>query len=168
MNPEEVCHQVVALTKNTGRYILSELEKRVNITVETKGLHNFVTHVDKESERRLIVGLSEIIPGSGFIAEEGTSTLKGSEYNWIIDPLDGTTNYIHGLPPFSISVGLIQSGEIILGVIYELGLNECFYAWKGGKAYMNGKEIHVSRAEKVNDSLIATGFPYHNYKYLDQ
>jgi myo-inositol-1(or 4)-monophosphatase len=167
LNLEKICDEVRSLVAETGKFILSELEKQENLHVESKGLHNYVTHVDRTSEARLVEGLSKIIPSSGFIAEEESSTAKGEIYNWIIDPLDGTTNYIHGLPPFAISVGLMRGEEIILGVVYEMGLKECFYAWEGGKAYLNGKQIRVSSTERVSDSLIATGFPYYNYIYLD-
>jgi myo-inositol-1(or 4)-monophosphatase len=167
MNFENICKEVVILVKNTGHYITTELEKRESIQIESKGLHNYVTHVDLTSEKMLIEGLSKIVPGSGFIAEEGTNTTKAKVFNWVIDPLDGTTNYIHGLPPFAISVALMQNKEIVLGVIYEMGLKECFYAWKEGKAFLNGKEIRVTDVSRINDSLIATGFPYHNYMYLD-
>jgi len=85
--------------------------------------------------------------------------------------LDGTTNFIHGLPPYSISVALMDGDETIVGVVYELNLKECFYAWKGSSAYMDSKEIHVSKVEKIKDSLIATGFPYYDFDkmkaYLD-
>jgi len=79
--------------------------------------------------------------GSGFIAEEGTAKDNGEKYRWVIDPLDGTTNYIHGISPFAVSIALMEDQEIIMGVIYEISLNEMFYAWKGSKAYLNGREI---------------------------
>lgn len=151
----------------TAVYIESELKKNPRISKEAKGMHNYVTHVDKNAERMLVEKLGSLLPGSGFIAEEGTSNKKGDEYNWIIDPLDGTTNYIHGLPPYAVSVGLMEKKEIVVGVIYEMGLHECFYAWKDGPAYLNEKVIHVTDTSTVTDSLIATGFPYTNYKYLN-
>ena len=134
--------------------------------IEAKGKNDFVTHVDKGSEQRLVKGLSELLPEAGFIAEEGTSDKKGEHFNWIIDPIDGTTNFIHGLFPFAISVALEQDGEIILGVVYEMGLKECFYSWKGAPAYLNGQEIQVSEAATISDSLLATGFPYSNYSKM--
>jgi myo-inositol-1(or 4)-monophosphatase len=166
MNLEKLCGEVRGIVSETASFISLELEKRVELNVEVKGRHNYVTHVDKSAEERLVTGLSALLPESGFIAEEGTSTKRGEKYNWIIDPLDGTTNYIHGLPPYAISVALMADEEIILGVVYEMGLKECFYAWKGSKAYLNGKEIQVSKVDKVNDSLIATGFPYTNFSHL--
>lgn len=167
MDLEKICTNVVDLSRSTGGYIISELGNRGNIDIESKGLHNYVTRVDKASEERIIKGLMKILPSSGFIAEEGSNGKRGERYNWIIDPLDGTTNFIHGLPPYAISIALAEHNRIILGVVYEMGLKECFYAWEGGKSYLNGKEIHVSNVKKVNDSLIATGFPYYNYSYLD-
>lgn len=167
MNFENICKEVIVLVKSTGNYIKSELEKRDEIDIRTKGLHNYVTRVDTTAESRLVNGLLKIIPDSGFITEEGTNNTKGMIFNWVIDPLDGTTNFIHGLPPFAISVALMQDNEIVTGVIYEMGLDECFYAWKDGKAFLNGKEIKVTKAAAINDSLIATGFPYQNYEYMD-
>jgi len=86
---------------------------------------------------------------------------------WIIDPLDGTTNFIHGCPPFSISVGLAGKDEtLLLGVVYEIFSGECFYAWKGGKSWLNGKQISVSSIDKTSDALIATGFPYSAFEKI--
>jgi myo-inositol-1(or 4)-monophosphatase len=123
--------------------------------------------VDKTSEQKLVAGLSALLPESGFIAEEGTSTKKGEIYNWIIDPLDGTTNFIHGIPCFSISIALMRKEELVMGMIYEINADECFYAWENSKAYLNEKEISVSKAPTLADSLIATGFPYYDYSRLD-
>lgn len=167
MNYYEMCRDVRSIVLKTSKYIESELKDNSGISKEAKGKHNFVTYVDKNAERMLVESLSELLPGSGFIAEEGTSDKKGDQYNWVIDPLDGTTNYIHGLPPFAISVGLLENNEVVVGVIYEIGLHECFYAWKDGPAYLNDEKIHVTKTSKVSDSLIATGFPYTDYKYLD-
>src|SRR6185503_2787621 len=94
--------------------------------------------------------------------------ITGKTYNWIIDPLDGTTNFIHGLPCYCISVALMKDTEIILGIIYEINLDESFYAWQNGGAFLNGKSISVSKVNHLKDSLLATGFPYSNYKYMKQ
>lgn len=167
MNKKDICSQVVALATSTGAFI-REQRKHFSIDkVETKGLHDFVSYVDKESEKMIVDGLSKLLPSAGFIAEEGTGEQKAEGLNWIIDPLDGTTNFIHGLPPYSISIALIDNKELVLGVIYEITLDECFYAWGNGKAYMNGHEISVSDIGNVNNSLIATGFPYYDYKRIE-
>ena len=164
MDLETLCQAVAELAKNTGNYIKEESANRKRI--EVKGKNDFVTHVDKGSEERLVAGLTKLLPEAGFIAEEGTSTKKGERYNWIIDPIDGTTNFIHGLYPHAISVALEDGGEIVLGVVYELGLDECFYTWKGAPSYLNGEVIKVSKAPTVADSLLATGFPYSDYSKM--
>ncbi len=167
INLEEICHEVMEVARSTGDFILSERVKFTGTSVEAKGKQNFVTHVDTAAEQMLVDGLGKLIPGSGFIAEEGTAGQSGEDYQWIIDPVDGTTNFIHGLPPFAISIALKHHEEIVLGVIYELGFKEFFYAWNGSKAYMDGKEIQVSQTSRVSDSLIATGFPYTYFEHLD-
>ena len=111
--------------------------------------------------------MCKLLPESGFIAEEGTSDKKGEKYNWIIDPLDGTTNYIHGLSPWAVSIALQEDNEMVIGVVYEVGLDECFYAWKNSAAFLNGKEIRVSEINKVDNALLATGFPYHDYTKIE-
>lgn len=166
MNLENICQQVTTLTKSVGEFILNEKNSNPDLRIEVKGTHDFVTYIDKTSEQKIVDKLKEILPEAGFIAEEGTSVEKGEKYNWIIDPLDGTTNFIHGLSPFAISIALMSNDKIILGVVHELNLNECFYAWENSKAYLNGKEIHVSEINKTKDSLIATGFPYYDYKRI--
>lgn len=167
-NFEEICKKTIEIAKETGKFIREERQKLKNSQIEVKGIHNFVTYVDKTAEKLIVENLLNLIPEAGFIVEEETISKKGEIYNWIIDPLDGTTNYIHGLSPFAISIGLQENDIIILGVIYEISLDECFYAWKGSKAYLNGKEISVTQTSKVKDSLIATGFPYYDYQLLDK
>ena len=167
INLEEFCNEVMEIARTAGEFILSEQQKLTASTVEAKGKHNFVTHVDTKAEQMLVDGLGKLIPESGFIAEEGTAGQSGEDYQWIIDPVDGTTNFIHGLPPFAISIALMHHGEIVLGVVYELGFREFFYAWKGSKAYLDGREIHVSNTSNVSDSLIATGFPYTYFEHLE-
>jgi myo-inositol-1(or 4)-monophosphatase len=166
MNLETICKQVLEVAAQTRQFIFSEVGKISDKNVEVKGSNNYVTYVDKNSEKQIIEGLSKIVPKAGFIAEEGTSSKKSDEYNWVIDPLDGTTNFIHGLPPYAISIALMEKQEVVLGVIVEVSTNECFYTWKNAKSYLNGKEINVTKASKVSDSLIATGFPYTNFSLM--
>lgn len=168
INLQTLCQDVCHLSKEVGVFIKNEGEKFSSMKVEVKGKNDFVSYVDKTSEKRIVEKLAILLPKAGFIAEEGTSTKKGEIYNWIIDPLDGTTNFIHGIPCFAISIGLMKDKELILGVIYEINLDECFYAWEGSKAYLNGKEISVTKTAKLADSLLATGFPYYDYNRMDQ
>ncbi len=167
MELENVCKRVVQIARKTGSFI-KEMRANGNLSVEEKGHNDFVTTVDKLSEQRIVEALKGLVTGAGFIVEENSISEKGEEYNWIVDPIDGTTNFIHGVVPYAISIGLMYRNEIVLGVVYEAGLNECFYAWKGGGAWLDGNKIAVSGRTSVKDSLIATGFPYSNFTYLSQ
>ncbi len=168
MNYQNICEKAIAVVKEVGDFILSESSKFSLKDVETKSLNSFVTYVDKNAEEKLVKGLSEIIPDSGFITEEETIQKKGDEFNWIIDPLDGTTNFIHKVPVFSISVALTQNNETVVGIVLELNRNECFSSFKGGKVYLNDQVIKVSEAATIKDSLVATGFPYYDFAILKQ
>ncbi len=168
MNYQNLCMDVVALSREVGRFMKEENKKIRGSDVESKEHFNsLVTYVDKTVEKMVIAKLETFIPNAGFIGEEGTSDKIGDVYNWIIDPLDGTTNFIHGVPIYSVSIALKENEEIVLGVVYEVNLEECFYAWKDSKAYLNGKEISVSSAKRMEDSLLATGFPYWDFHKMD-
>ncbi|MGQ1890253.1 inositol monophosphatase family protein [Thermophagus sp. OGC60D27] len=161
-NYHQICEETVKIARETGLFVKNfRLKHRPD--VETKGKNDFVTQIDKASEQRLVEALGNLLPEAGFIAEENTSNKIGDTLNWIIDPIDGTTNFIHGLYPFAISIALKENDRMVVGVVYEMGMDECFYTWEGGPALLNGKEIHVSNTPTVADSLIATGFPYTNY-----
>jgi myo-inositol-1(or 4)-monophosphatase len=162
-NPENICKGVIVLVREVGSFILGEKGKVKSDRIEVKGLNDFVSYVDKNAEVMLVEGLSKMLPEAGFITEENTISKKGERFNWVIDPLDGTTNFLHGIPCFAISIGLLRDNELVMGVVYEMNLDECFYAWEGSRAYLNGEEISVTQAAKVSNSLIATGFPYSNY-----
>ena len=166
MNYEELCNETIEIARNTGKYIYAEQGKHSCDDMKSKGKHNFVTKVDKGAEEQIVESLQKLIPEAGFITEEGTSSKKGKNFNWIIDPLDGTTNFIHGVPPVAVSIALMENEEIVIGVVNEIFLGECFYTWKNGPAFMNGKKLHVSETNKVDDSLVATGFPYHHFDRL--
>ena len=167
MNLEKLTHTVADICKDTGLFIKSQVKKLSTTDIEEKGVHNLVTYVDKEAEKRIIKALTPLVDGAGFIAEEESDLPRAERHNWIIDPLDGTTNFIHGLPVFSISVALMENEELLLGVVYEINLEECFYAWKNGGAYLNGESIHVSTTNNLDNSLLATGFPYYDYSLLN-
>lgn len=167
MEVEQLTKNIIKLVKTTGSFIRNESMKVNRRDAEKKGLHDYVTYVDKSAEEKLTLGLSQLLPGSGFITEEDTTEDNHNEtYTWIIDPLDGTTNYIHSVPLYSISIALQRNGKTILGVVYEIIRDECFYTWEGSPPYMNGQQLAVSDTDKLNDSLLATGFPYYDYSRI--
>ena len=128
--------------------------------ITLKGDINLVTEMDKRSERTVVETLLAAFPGHAVIAEEGTNIRNNSDYTWIIDPLDGTTNYAHGYPCFSVSIALEHKGEIVLGVVYDPMREELFSAGKGTGASLNGRPVRVSNMDTLIKSLLATGFPY--------
>lgn len=134
--------------------------------IETKHQSDFVTWVDKSSEQRIIEIIHAQYPHHNICAEESTKDDAG-EYRWIIDPLDGTTNYIHGVPVFTVSIGLEYNGEMILGVVYDPNRKELFYAEKGGGAFLNGEAIAVSEISDKKLALLATGYPFRVNQYID-
>ncbi|MCT4615832.1 MAG: inositol monophosphatase [Marinifilaceae bacterium] len=161
-----LCNHVIDLVKEVGQYIKENQAKIVASDIESKGVHDFVSFVDKTAEKMLVERLKTLTPEAGFIAEEKTDTSVGEKYNWIIDPLDGTTNYIHGYNPYAISIALQEDDNTVLGVVYEISLDECFYSYKGADAFLNGDKISVSEANSISSSLIATGFPYYDFDDL--
>ena len=179
MNTKDICYNVIELACEVGEFLLEERKKLSGVvSSEAKGVHDYVTAFDRESERRIVERLRRLLPESDFIAEEGTAGSTGrSRYTWIIDPLDGTTNYIHGLAPTCVSIGL-QDNQLsydnnrpvmVIGVVNEIWAKECFSACSSQDgAFMNGNAIAVSNAATMNDSLIATGFPYTNFSRMKE
>lgn len=166
MNLQLLCTQVCQIAKKTGDYIRDQQQMLSMDAIEEKGLHDFVTNIDMEAEKRLVSFLQRLIKGAGFITEENTTKQSEAEYYWIIDPLDGTTNYIHGIAPVAISIALQHNDKTILGVVYEISRNECFYTYNGSKAYCNDRPISVSNAGQLKNAFIATGFPYNAFERL--
>lgn len=167
MDLSKLSTEVVSLTKEVGEFIRAEALVFDRENVEYKGLHDMVSYVDKTAEIKLVKGLSALLPEAGFVTEEKTSSIKGEKYNWIIDPLDGTTNFIHGIPTFSVSIALQCNEELVLGVVYEINRDECFSAWKNGGAYLNNKPISVSKAPSIENTLLATGFPFYEFANME-
>jgi myo-inositol-1(or 4)-monophosphatase len=173
MNLQEIEKSVIDICIEVGQFIRHEGANFDHARVEQKdGFNNLVSYVDKEAERRLVAVFKKLLPEAGYITEEGTvAQSTNHEYNWIIDPLDGTTNFLHGLPIYAISIGLTRGSKTILGVIYHIVRQECFHAIEGGHAYCNGQVIRVSNVPTLQKSLLATGFPYYHFEkkeiYLD-
>jgi len=163
MDYQAICKTTREIASEAGTYIHGRIKSISMNEVEVKGIHNFVTEVDKAAEAMIIDRLKFLVKDAGFIAEEGTLQTRGERYNWVIDPLDGTTNFIHGAPPVAVSIALVEDSRPVVGVIYEIWMKESFFAWKGSAAYLNDTEIRVSDIALVKDALIATGFPYYNF-----
>jgi myo-inositol-1(or 4)-monophosphatase len=148
--------------------------------VERKHAHDYVSYVDKGSERLIVSALRELLPEAGFITEEGTAEevksdeVKSERLLWVVDPLDGTTNFIHQYAPYAVSIALLQGKTVLIGVVYEICADECFYAWKGGGAWLCGmrnvecgvrsERLHVS-SQKMQDALLCLQFPYNSDAY---
>ena len=141
-----------------GRFLKANLDHSGEIFY--KGAVDLVTNFDTQAQRMIMDYLSESFPDHDYLAEEGLSQEKGAEFRWIIDPLDGTTNYAHGFPVFTVSIALEKKGELILGMIYDPMREEMFSAEKGEGAFLNGRKIKVSSVDELDKSLLATGFPY--------
>jgi len=158
---------VIAIAKKAGAFIRLERGNFSYKNVEVKGLNDLVSYVDRNAEEMIVEELARIKADAGFIVEENSRSGK-KEWNWIVDPLDGTTNFIHGIPCFAVSIALELNGEIQLGVVYEVNRDECFYATKNGGSFLNNEPIKVSARAGLNESLIATGFPIYNFDRMEQ
>lgn len=163
---QSLCESTREIVTEVANFIRREAGKVTAQEIETKSKNSLVSYVDKTAEEKLVAGLQALLPGSTFLTEEETIEVEHGEYQWIIDPLDGTTNFLHQLPCFAISVALRVQERTVLGIVYEVNRQECFYAWKGGGAFLNEQKIQVTQTQNLEDSLIATGFPYYNYHYI--
>lgn len=167
MDYKQLCLKVQDIAREAGSFIRKEQKKVTADNIEIKSVASLVTYVDKTAEQQIVSALKKLIPESGFVAEEGTAESHKEKYTWFVDPLDGTTNYLFGIAPHSVSIGLAEDGEMALGVVYEIGADEMYYAWKNSPAYCNGAEIQVSKHAKSEETLIATGFPYYDFDRID-
>ncbi|MEF9944140.1 MAG: inositol monophosphatase family protein, partial [Burkholderiaceae bacterium] len=137
------------------------------IRVGQKGRGDFVTEVDHAAEAAIVEILHKAYPDHAILAEESGAS-GDSEYTWIIDPLDGTTNFIHGFPQFAVSIALQHRGQITQAVVHDPSRNEIFTATRGGGAYLDERRIRVSKRDQMRDALIGTGFPFREMSHLDQ
>ncbi len=165
MNLQALERNVIEVCGEVGEFIRKEGENFDRNNIEQKSsFNNLVSYVDKEAEHRIVSALRKALPEAGFITEEGTvEQSKDHTFNWIIDPLDGTTNFLHGLPIYAISIGLTRNNKTILGAVYHVVRQECFHAIEESNAYCNGKAIQVSKVPTLQESLLATGFPYYHF-----
>ena len=171
-NLEQITRLVCQVAREAGAYIRKERASFSVEKVERKHAHDYVSYVDKGSETFIVSKLREIVPEAGFITEEGTTKKEDgsairpqtSDLTWVVDPLDGTTNFIHGFAPYAVSIALCKGREIVVGVVYEIVSDECFYAWQGGGAWVNEAPLHVGTSE-INDALLCLQLPYNSDAY---
>ena len=168
---EKLTLAVCEIARQAGAYIRGEREKFSLESVERKHAHDYVSYVDKGSERLIVSALRELLPEAGFITEEKTAQRGQSPLCWVVDPLDGTTNFIHQYEPYAVSIALMEGKEVLIGVVYEVCADECFYAWKGGGAYLmhNAQcimhnKLRVS-SQKIQDALLCLQLPYNSDAY---
>lgn len=159
MDTEKALEFAVNIAKQAGR-IQKERYEDGSVSIKHKGVIDLVTEVDLECEKLITSAIMEEYPEHGIMAEEGTSRHSDAQYVWIVDPLDGTTNFAHGFPFFCVSIALARDGEPFIGVVFDPLRGELFSGVKGGGAYLNGARLRVSGVEKMDDALLGTGFPY--------
>jgi myo-inositol-1(or 4)-monophosphatase len=180
---EELTRGVCKIAKQAGAYIREERRKFSLESVERKHAHDYVSYVDKGSEKQIVSALRQLLPEAGFITEEGTTKMEegrgkmgeesalspqSSALTWVVDPLDGTTNFIHQYAPYAVSIALLQGKEILIGVVYEVCHDECYCAWKGGGAYveLKGESLKLSVSnQKIQDALLCLQLPYNSDAY---
>jgi len=158
---ESLCKETLTIVKKASKFILSEHGKVTQDRIEVKERNSLVSYVDKTAEEILVKDLSKLLPEAEFLTEEGTVAQNSGNIRWIIDPLDGTTNFLHNIPHYAVSVGLEIDNEIVMGIVEHVPNQEQYYAWKGGGAHMNGSSISVNKNTNMADAVVATGFPYH-------
>jgi len=157
-------HQII---HEVGDFIRTEKLKFTRQNAEIKGVNDLVSYVDRTAEERLCTAFSRLLPGCGFINEEGGTTAPNAEHVFIIDPLDGTTNFVYDIPVFCISVGLQYQGQTVMGYVLEINRTEMYHAHLGGGAFLNNDPIRVSTTQTLPECVVATGFPFRTFDRLD-
>jgi myo-inositol-1(or 4)-monophosphatase len=158
--PTNYLEAAIETAQEAGGILLEELSRPAQITY--KGDVDLVTQADKRSEQAIVSRLTKYFPDHSIAAEEGTGKEKVSDFRWHVDPLDGTTNFAHGYPCFSVSIALAERDTLLVAVVYNPFYNELFAAARGEGATLNGKKIHVSKNATLAPSLLCTGFPVHD------
>jgi myo-inositol-1(or 4)-monophosphatase len=164
MNP--MTNIAVRAARAAGKLQLQYLNRLESLQVQTKGQNDFVSDVDRASEQQIISILRDAYPSHSILAEE-SGHQKGDDYQWIIDPLDGTTNYLHGFPQFAASIACAHKGDLVCGVVYDPFKEEMFVAGKGDGAFLNDRRIRVADRKGLDGALIGTGFPFREHTHLD-
>ena len=164
---QKILEQTLICCQEAAAFISVESKNFDKEQVQSKAMNQLVSYVDKEAEKILVSGLTTIMPEAGFMTEEDTIENELKEYTWVIDPLDGTTNFVHSIPFFAVSVALTKNNRPVVGVIIHVNVNDVFYATNGGGAFLNGEKIEL-QPKLLKYCMIATGFPFHSFEELEQ
>ncbi|OGI44325.1 MAG: inositol monophosphatase [Candidatus Muproteobacteria bacterium RIFCSPHIGHO2_01_FULL_65_16] len=156
----------IKAARRAGGVIMRHLDRLERLTVETKGRNDFVSEVDRQAEAEIIHILRTAYPDHAILAEE-TGAQPGDHYQWVIDPLDGTTNFLHGYPQFGVSIALRHKGRLEQAVVFDPHKNELFTAGRGQGAHLNDRRIRVSKITELELALLGTGFPFRSNEYLE-
>lgn len=159
MDTEHLLKETIRLATEAGNVLRDGFGGTMSVA-DKEGRHNLVTEYDLRVEQFLLEGLTKLTPGASFLGEEGGLREGSADITWVVDPLDGTVNFAHGIPIFCVSIGAVINGELKLGVIHQPLLNETFTAVTGKGAFLNGERIHVSKTSSLDESILVTGFPY--------
>ncbi len=160
MDLNKTLETVIEVARKAGAYLKEEQSKLTSDSIETKSTRNYVTYIDKEAEEIIVSELIKVFPETGFLTEEGTKSTDDKEWRWIIDPLDGTTNYVHGDTPYTVSIALQHNEITVLGVVYDPIADELYSATADRDATLNNKAIKVSTSPALQDAYIGFGIPY--------
>ncbi len=158
----------VRAARAAGSIIARGFENRDDLNIETKGLNDFVTKIDKEAEAAIISKIQESYPDHSFIGEEGSSIKNNPDYTWIIDPLDGTTNFIKGIPHFAVSIALLHKGKLDQAVVFDPIRGELFAGSKGAGAQLNGYRMRATKSKDISNAIVATAFPFRDKGRLEE
>jgi len=156
----------IRAARSAGNIIVRSMDRLDTLTIETKSSRDFVTEVDRQAEQEIINVIRKAYPDHGFLAEESGESGSG-EFQWIIDPLDGTTNFLHGFPHFAVSIALKHKGRLEQAVVYNPVSEELFTATRGGGAQLNERRIRVSKVHKYENALLGTGFPFKDLTHME-
>lgn len=160
---KDICHSVCEIAMSAGNFIRKESASFNPEKAEFKGNNDMVSYVDRQAETLIVKALHSLLPDAGFCVEENSCNKINNALTWVVDPLDGTSNFCYGMGPYAVSIALIENGIPSIAVVYEINANECFYAWKDGGAYLNNKRIYVSERAETRNAIISTGFPCTNF-----
>lgn len=165
---QDIMQTAIQAAKQGTEILLNNLDQSRTRKVESKAAFDFVTQVDRDSEQAIVECINKKFPNHSILAEERGADSQPGSYCWIIDPLDGTTNYIHGYPFFSISIALQHNDQIIFGLVYDPIRRDTFFAFRNKGAFLNERPIKISEQQQMNQALIATGFPFRDKTKISQ